>query len=64
MSPSENWKERGFKKPGRKMTGGIGRAGVAEALGIAQHIVRQVPLTQLLRCKDRAAMRLLLGVSK
>lgn len=63
--PSLNWQERGLPKPGRKRD--YARQVIQNRFGITDKKARKLLNPDLVscitRCKDNAAIRILLGVS-
>ena len=64
-NPSLNWKERGFRKPGRKRD--FAREVIKRRFGLTERQMRVVGpkmRDQIVRITDNAAIRLLLGISR
>ena len=59
FSPSKNWRERGYRKPGHKK--GIARIIVRNRFGLTYTQARKMPVAQIVRIADNAAIRVLLG---
>ena len=62
VSPAKNWRERGFRKPGRKPD--ATKAVLKSHFGLTESQTRRASFEQLVNCKDAAAVRLLLGKSR
>ena len=69
FSPSKDWKQRGYPKPGRKPDPRIAIFAALVPRGTmtarrARRLLSIKFLDQLQLCKDNATRRLLLGISK
>lgn len=61
-SPSQNWRERGFNKPGRKPD--YARQAIKAHFRLTDRQARVLNPLQIQNCKDNAARRLLMGISR
>ena len=61
-NPLVNWKENGWRKPGRKKD--FARGLIQRRFGLTDIQMKRVPVAQIVRTADAAAVRLLLGISR
>ena len=61
FSPSKNWRERGFQKPGCKRN--YARRAIQNRFKLTDRQMKRVNVQQIVRCEDTSAIRLLLGRS-
>ena len=62
FSPSKNWRERGYRKPGRVRNYAV--RVIMNRFGVTKKQVLQAGVQNIAHCADNAAIRVLLGIGK